>query len=358
MQAAVANGCNNAFEYNPYNAYGFIYDEGRSASTVLRLSGYIEASLPLITSMISSQILSNLTNSQYRQCITNNQVDLLTLPVSYNVFNLTPVARAPVGTALTTIGNILVAVLSSLFFVNGILTGHAHYVADMSLIKKTLYYAACFTLYGFGLACCLATIIVGLTNTKTYYLYSGAKWAQIMSLYWLNSLIWQFGHASIYIGLGQPFLPFFFGYLLVSSVIGGWSVDLADPGYKNFYQIFPFYWVNNIVKHILYDSLPHLVGQSVGILIGELIFFISLFFFISLKSLIFNNKQTYKNIENKSKDIEIIKPKVIIDGEIEEDDNIIPVGQDYEIPEEIVEDIMGIDETSNKQIQLTNEQNV
>ena len=171
---------------------------------------------------------------------------------------------------------------ASLFFVNGVYAGQAAVTEHMTPLNKTLYRAGCFLLYGFMLACVLATIVVGLTNTFQDHLYGGNTWAQIMAVSWLNSLIWSFGHACVAATLGPHVIPFFFGFLLVSSVLGGWSTDLADIGYKQFYQIFPFLWSNNIVKNSLYGALPTYVGLSAGILLVEAAFFIMLFFYFSL----------------------------------------------------------------------------
>jgi hypothetical protein len=71
---------------------------------------------------ISSQLLINQSPSTIASCISSGLLGatFLTNPVGFTPINLSPMEKAPVGNGLLTIGNILVAVFSSLFFVNAI----------------------------------------------------------------------------------------------------------------------------------------------------------------------------------------------------------------------------------------------
>ena len=109
----------------------------------------------------------------------------------------------------------------------------------------------------------------------------GAAWAQIFSLQWVHASIWTFGTACVLIGLGDVWVPYNFAFILCSAILGGWNTDLADPSYYNFYKIFPFLWVNNVEKYILYGALPASVNGSVGIVLAQSAFFIILYFWIN-----------------------------------------------------------------------------
>ena len=42
----------------------------------------------------------------------------------------------------------------------------------------------------------------------------------------------SFGMSWVVESLGQPMLPFVFGFLLLSNIIGGWNTDLSDVSFK------------------------------------------------------------------------------------------------------------------------------
>ncbi len=96
-------------------------------------------------------------------------------------------------------------------------------------------------------------------------------------------MIWSFGHAWVYEALSPALMPFCFGLCLVYSITGGWNTDLADPGYRAFFQIFPFRWSINIMRYEFFGSCRKTVGQSVGILILYWIVFVGGYLYSSIK---------------------------------------------------------------------------
>lgn len=75
--------------------------------------------------------------------------------------------------------------------------------------------------------------MIGLTaDGSSDVLFGGLAWIRVCALTWMHTMIWSFGHAWEVEALGIVLMPFFFGFLLVYSITGGLSTDLADPGYK------------------------------------------------------------------------------------------------------------------------------
>lgn len=286
LNDALADGCINYAIYDPSQAYTFVWDEGRSA-TQNKVYGAMTALLPRLSATYSKYLLDSIPSENISSCIQAGASSIIATPVSYTIDNLSPTSRAPVGNGLLTIGDILVAVYASLFIVNGIFKGCAPIIAQVqNPYHQVAFRGTLLVIYNLGLSCCLATIVIGLAaDGSGHYLYSGNVWAQLMSIHWLHGMIWSFGHACVFVGLSPEVLPFNFAFFLVSSILGGWNTDLADVSYTSFYQIFPFTWVNNIVKNSLYGALPQAIGKSAGILLAECFFFVFLYFFLEFRNI-------------------------------------------------------------------------
>lgn len=95
-------------------------------------------------------------------------------------------------------------------------------------------------------------------------------------------VIWSFGHAWELETLGPGLMPFFFGLFLTYSITSGWNTDLADPGYKHFFQIFPFHWAIYLQRYVFFGSQGFRRGIASGILIAYAAFFSGGFFYASL----------------------------------------------------------------------------
>jgi len=135
-----------------------------------------------------------------------------------------------------------------------------------------------------GLSACFATICLGLASTGSgEKLYGGSVWAQVMATQWAHGIVWCFGMASIAEAISLDVIALPFGFILGSNIIGGWCTDLSNPGYQDFYQIFPFNWSTILMKHSYFGIYPTLVVRASTILITESIFFICLYFMFALK---------------------------------------------------------------------------
>lgn len=134
--------------------------------------------------------------------------------------------------------------------------------------------------------------MVGLTaDGSSGILLSGITWAQICGKYfrhlfphfscprvtkynsafvlasqWLHMMIWSFGHAWAVEVFGFVLMPFFAAFFLLASITGGWNTDLADPGYKAFFQIFPFNWSINVMRYVVFKSCRTKVLSSALVL--------------------------------------------------------------------------------------------
>jgi len=283
LNNSLINGCSGFSSYDATQGLGVIWDEGRSPTTSPKIFALITGILDKYSNYFSSQLLTELNVNQISGCKVNNAEYLLSVPVSYTVNNLTPVAtKAPVVTSALTVGNILIAVFASLYTINPLYK--AVDVSGLTVLHTAIYRAALLFLYNFGLSCVFSTAIVGLAKTGSgNYLYSGAVWAQGMAIQWCQGLIWSFGIASIAEGISVDVVALPVAFLLMSSIIGGWNTDLSYPAYHNFYQIFPFNWAIILMKFIYFGSGPNLVTLAACVLTFEAVFFILLFFYLALK---------------------------------------------------------------------------
>jgi hypothetical protein len=209
----------------------------------------------------------------------------LTSPIDYTLVNLSPTSVAPVRNTAFGVGNILVAVFSSLYIVLGLYKGVGP-LPHLSPAKRMLVRGGLVMLYSFGVACVFATICVGLAKTGSGdHLYSGSTWAQIMAIQWVHGMIWSFGNLALAIRVSPDVIGLPFALLLVSNVIGGFGNDFSDRDYRRFYQIFPFNWAIQLMRNATFDSFSstYLVGRAVAVLICECLFFVFVFMYVSLR---------------------------------------------------------------------------
>jgi hypothetical protein len=209
------------------------------------------------------------------------QANFLGTPVFYEEINLSSTLVAPVGMNFLTVGNIIMAVFGHLFVTNAIYKGIGP-LPEMSPLGRTAYRAVLMVFYCFGLSIVLATIVVLLAASGSgEHLYSRISWAQIWATHWVHCMIWAFGGGCIAEALMPEVVALPFVWFLLSNVIGGWCSTLADQAYLNFYQIFPFNWVIILLRNVLYGSFPNMVRMASGVLIGEWLFFVFMFFFLA-----------------------------------------------------------------------------
>ncbi len=108
--------------------------------------------------------------------------------------------------------------------------------------------------------------MIGLTaDGSSDVLFGGLAWIRICALTWMHTMIWSFGHAWEVEALGVVLMPFFFGFLLVYSITGGLSTDLADPGYKvtttislAIFSLNPYIFIRTSFKS------SHFIGLSIS----------------------------------------------------------------------------------------------
>ena len=104
---------------------------------------------------------------------------------------------------------------------------------------------------------------------------------------------------------------------MISSSLGAFTTDFADPGYNSFYQIFPFryaiyslrngkidiiffcnittlYFYSLIIKTIpslaIYGTNPQLMSLAIGYLVGVTLFFLFIFIIVSVTHVPKENK--------------------------------------------------------------------
>lgn len=154
----------------------------------------------------------------------------------------------------------------------------------LTWLQRASYRATLLGIYTLGLAAVLSTIVVSLAAVGSgTQLYNGNIWSEIFGASWMNALIWSFGAACFAEGVDIEMIAGPFVFLLVSSIIGGWSCELADPGYKGFYEIFPFHWSIYMYRSSLYKTMPQEKIKSAMILLGEALFFIVLYFLLAYR---------------------------------------------------------------------------
>jgi len=172
---------------------------------------------------------------------------------------------------------------------------------NVSPLRRMLFRLAYLFICAIGFASIFATIVVSLAKVGSGdYLYSGDVWAQIFAIQIVHALIWMFGHMIIAIGIAIDFVAIPFGLLLISNIIGGFSMDFATQSYYNFYQIFPFNWSIQLMRHCLYGSYStFLVSRAVGALLGEFFFFFFLFIYICIRK-----EGGFKNFMGSNTDLE------------------------------------------------------
>ena len=229
-------GCGGYATYDPSQAIGIIWDEGRYSQAENQIFGYMTTLVPRFTFQLSSKLLGALPSATINQCIAINGQTLLSQPTYFQASNLSPVYNYAdaAGSALY-IGNILIAVFASLYLVNALVKGVD--VTGLNNVQRAVKYAILVLIYTFGLAAVYATVTVGLVSTFNGHLYSGSVWAQAMAIQWCHGLIWAFGMMAIGESLSYDVIAIPFGFLLVSNIIGGWNTALANPPYHNFYQV-------------------------------------------------------------------------------------------------------------------------
>ena len=132
LRAATAHGCSNGVStssYDPSEAVQFVYDEGRNSQIADGpVLGFLNSALPHYTAAFAAQYLSSYSVSELTACSSSasgsgSGASLLVNPISFSAINLTPIAISPLGNNALTVGNILVAVLGSLFMVNAVYNG-------------------------------------------------------------------------------------------------------------------------------------------------------------------------------------------------------------------------------------------
>lgn len=295
LEGATKDGCASSTSYDAKDAITFYWDEGRNNAVANPyIGGFLSALLSDMSTAFAQSYIHMLNSTTVLSCIANNQQGLVLRPIDFTSINLSPVNVAPVVVnGGITIGNIYVAVFGATFIVNGAMSATAALAEDLSPIKRVGLRTLTMLALGFGLSVCYSTMIVAFTyQGSSSHLYSGDKWAQIFAVSWVHYTIWSFGHAWELETFGHALFPFFFGFLLLSSIIGGWNTDLADQGYKHFYQIFPFHWVIYLMRNIYYDTQEYRRGISSGILIAYALIMMGGYIYSALK-------REYKSVSNR-----------------------------------------------------------
>jgi hypothetical protein len=281
LMTALGNGCLNTDSYDSTLATGFIYDEGRSL-TEAKIFGYLVYLMPKFSTAVSTYILSQPNAAAtVTSCLSKSGGPaFIANPIGWDSKNLTPISKAPVVNNALAVGNILIAVFCALFIVNAL--WKAVPVDHLNTIDRSLWRCFLMIFYVGCLAAVFSTIVVGLAKTGSgNHLYDGNVWAQVWAIQWAHGIIWAFGTAAWVEATALEAAALPFAFLLISSIMGGWCVDISDPGYHQFYQIFPFNWSIILMRNVYYGSHPTMVGRAVGALVGESSFFVVLYLFLS-----------------------------------------------------------------------------
>jgi hypothetical protein len=292
---ATRDGCAHAATYTAQDAIKFYWDEGRNNVVANPyIGGFLVDVLNDLSSAFAKTFVKRINASTVVTCLANDQEAVILQPIGYTAVNLSPVSVAPVVVnGGITIGNIYVAVFGASFIVNGAMGATAALAEDLSPVYRVGLRSATMLALGLGLSVCYATMIVAFNyEGSSEYLYSSDKWGQIFAVSWVHYTIWSFGHAWELETFGQALFPFFFGFLLLSSIIGGWNTDLADQGYKQFYQIFPFHWVIFLMRNIYYGTQEYRRGISAAILVSYAVVMMSGYIYTALH-------REFRNVGNK-----------------------------------------------------------
>ena len=294
----VASGCINVKSYVPGGAFGIIYEEGRAQGVASKIVGLLQSTLGMLSSYLSSVVLQGgmFTPTQILECLTSTSTGtdsagspgsggvLLATPVDYTVTNLSPTYLAPVMNTAFGVGNILIAVFSSLYVVMAVMKGIGP-LEEWSVVNRFLFRTLCCFMYAFGLAVVFATTCVGLIKDGSGNIsLSGNQWAQLFAIQFVHGSIWIFGNMALAIGLTPDILGLPFAFFLISNIIGGFAMDFADSSFQNFYQIFPFNFAIILMRNTVYGSMPGLATRNAaGALCGEAVFFFLCFVIVSLR---------------------------------------------------------------------------
>jgi hypothetical protein len=298
LMSVVASGCVNVKSYNAGGAFGIIYAEGRTQGPASKVIGLLQSTMGMLSVYLSSVILQGgmFTPTQIQTCLTSTSTAtdnpgspgsggvFLATPVDYKVTNMSPTYLAPVMNTAFGVGNILVAVFSSLYVVMAVMKGIGP-LEDWSVVNRFLFRTLCCTLYAFGLAVVFATTCVGLIKDGSgNILLSGNQWAQLFAIQWAHGSIWIFGNMALAIAVSPDILGLPFAFFLISNIIGGFAMDYADTSFQNFYQIFPFNFAIILMRNTVFGSMGGMTTtNAAGALCGESAFFFLVFVIVSLR---------------------------------------------------------------------------
>ena len=171
--------------------------------------------------------------------------------------------------------------------------------------QRLLSRIAAVIVYSMTVSAAFATIVIGLANTyktgnEAFYTGNGAMWASLWSLLWLELSLFAFFFLSVGVFFNSPApIGLFLLYVLLWNVLGGFNTDLANTGYQFFWYT-PVYHAAFVLKAILFNTQPHLVSRSIGILF--------LWWFIDIGLLLLATWKSEKNIKEKhTKPISIVE---------------------------------------------------
>ncbi|KAJ1631188.1 hypothetical protein T492DRAFT_997485 [Pavlovales sp. CCMP2436] len=217
--------------YNGTGAITLCWDEGRNPLvTAGRIGAPLRGALSAFSAIYAAKLIAALPTAVLGAVSKSSRPDLLSSPVGYTEKNLHPNTMPLAGNALT-VGNILMVVFS-LVIATAALTslGHQPLLTSASPAKRTALLAIAMIWFASCVAAMYAILVVSIAAPGEWTAGS-IGWARVWATQWLHILTF----VPYLAALGETIGPDKMGILLMPYIIfnsiGGWNLDVADPGY-------------------------------------------------------------------------------------------------------------------------------
>lgn len=285
---AAMTSSTNAASYDNTAALTFIWDEARNnAVSAPRIAAPIRGLISSFgtiaaTTTTAKWIASGASTSGFSSS-TSTLAKLLAAPVSFTEQSLYPFTLPAFNIAIT-VGQILMCVFGLVItnFVYGPLAAHPFVTSAAEGLSKSVRQLALVLLFSCMIGVAFSTMLVGLAQTNNLGLLSknyvtgvtysapaaassfgGSVWAQIWATQWLESAIFALWLCLPAAAGILPAAPALLAPLIIYNSISV-NVDVSDGGYKFFWYA-PMWHSSEIIRNVLFGTLPTKLSMHVGI---------------------------------------------------------------------------------------------
>lgn len=256
-----------ATSYNGTGAITLCWDEGRNPLiTTARVGSPLKAALNAFSAAFAPRLVANLPAAVLAAVAKSSRPDLLTSPVGWTEKNL-HISTLPLAGNALTVGNILMIVFA-LVIATAALEGLAKnpWVSGLSPARRALVLLAAMTWWASCVAAMYAILVVCIASPGEWTTGS-IGWAQVWATQWLHIMCFvpylaAFGELVVPDKMGVLLMPF-----IIFNSIGGWNIDVADPGYI-FFAYTPFFHACGLLRYAMYGSLKSWLPTFAGVLCG------------------------------------------------------------------------------------------